>query len=66
MNFRGEAANMHDKHSQYMDENGEVTMCESCKRVKDAKTDNWILDTILYVEPPDDVIYEICHECLNK
>ncbi|MGB1799839.1 MAG: hypothetical protein ACPHLK_03300 [Gammaproteobacteria bacterium] len=58
---------MHSKLSQYADENNNIKMCNSCKRVKAAKEPyTWILDTILYVEPPDNVIYETCCECLEN
>ena len=58
---------MNDKYSHYVNENGEIKMCECCRRVKAVDdSDTWILDTVLYVEPPDNVIFETCNECLNK
>ena len=58
---------MHSKFSRYADENNNITMCKSCKKVKSAKEPYvWILDTILYVEPPDNVIYETCSECIES
>ena len=55
------------KHSQYVNENGEIKMCSSCRKVKSGKeTVIWILDTILYVEPPENVSYETCPECTDK
>ena len=58
---------MPNKYAHYLDENGEIKMCHVCRRVKAAnENDMWILDTVLYVEPPEEVIYETCHQCLNK
>ena len=58
---------MDGKHLQYIDEHGEIKMCRSCRKVKSTKESViWILDTILYVEPPEDVIYEVCPDCMNE
>lgn len=58
---------MHSKFSQYADENNNIKMCKFCRRVKAAKAPySWVFDTIFYVEPPDNVIYETCYECLES
>jgi hypothetical protein len=58
---------MDNINSQYVDENGEIKMCNTCRRVKATKDETtWILDTILYVDPPENVIYQTCDNCLNK
>ena len=57
MSISGES-HMHDKYSQYVNEDGEIVMCSICRKVKAKKeADMWILDTVLYVEPPEFVIY---------
>ncbi len=55
---------MNDNNSRYIDENGQITMCGTCRKVKDDEL--WVLDTVLYVQQPDNVIYINCPDCFEK
>lgn len=55
---------MDNNNSQYTDENGKITMCGTCRKVKE--DERWVLDTVLYIEQPMNVNYVTCPYCLDK
>jgi hypothetical protein len=57
---------MHNIDPRYLDDEGNIRMCQICKSVKVMKTESWILDTVLYVSPPENVVNEICTRCNKK
>jgi hypothetical protein len=57
---------MDNINPQYIDDNGQIKMCQACRKVKSVKGElKWLLDTVLYVNPPKSVIFETCPDCLN-
>ena len=58
---------MRNTNPEYLDEDGNITMCKTCKCIQSViDSEIWILDTILYVEPPDNADYVICPKCSIK
>ncbi|NOG60511.1 MAG: hypothetical protein HND53_08440 [Proteobacteria bacterium] len=57
---------MYNSSPQYLDGDGNIRMCQLCKSVKILETGDWVLDTVLFVEPPENVVFEVCPKCSDK
>ena len=58
---------MRNTDPEYLDEDGYITMCKTCKCVQSVtNSEIWILDTNLYVKPPDNSRYVVCPKCSEK
>jgi hypothetical protein len=58
---------MSDINPEYIDENGCIKMCPDCRNVKIANgPEKWVLDTVLYVNPPENAVLERCPDCIDK
>jgi hypothetical protein len=57
---------MKNINPDYLCDDDNIRMCMSCRRIKNFKISEWILDTILYTDVPDNVTYILCDECSSN
>ncbi len=58
---------MNNDDPDYLDKNGNITMCKSCRNVRIiTANEKWILDTVLYSFTPDNAVFELCPKCSKK